>query len=77
MRFTVASILVATACTAVISDVETEFMNWVAHQGRSYGTREEYTFRMKQFERNHGNLIEMQQSNMTHEVTHNDFSDWT
>jgi C1A family cysteine protease len=77
MRFTVASIIAATTCASVISDVEHQFMNWVAEHGRSYGTREEYGFRMSQFARNHNNLVEMRQQNMTHEVGHNLFSDWT
>lgn len=52
-------------------------MNWIANHGRSYGTREEYGFRMMQFARNHTNLNKMQKSNMTHQVAHNEFSDWT
>jgi len=41
-----------------ISDVETKFMGYMTQYGKSYGTVEEYKFRLEQFTRNHNIVIQ-------------------
>jgi C1A family cysteine protease len=58
-------------------ETEQEFIRFVAHNRRSFGTREEYRFRLAQFSKSLAKISAMNASNsdITHEV--NDFADWT
>merc|ERR1719272_1274456 len=61
----------------MISAFEHEFMNWIADFNKSYGTREEYTFRLEQFARNHSNLVNLHEEHSQTQFGHNQFSDFT
>lgn len=54
-----------------------EFMKYIAEWGKSYGTAQEYAFRLEQFARNHNIIQELSASLTTSTVGHNNFSDWT
>jgi len=41
----------ALAAFASANDMEGRFMQWISEHGRSYGTVEEYKFRMNEFSR--------------------------
>jgi hypothetical protein len=60
-----------------ISELELKFINFIASQGKSYATVEEYTARMERFALRDAeiNLINASQSDSFH--AHNKFSDWT
>lgn len=69
--------LVAGAVSTELHPYEMDFMRWIVEHGRSYGTVEEYGYRLKQFIRNHENILEMiADPTVTHEVGHNLFSDY-
>jgi hypothetical protein len=54
-----------------------EFMQWISHHNRSYGTVEEYAFRFQEFVRNNVEILKLRQELTTSTVGHNEFSDWT
>ena len=58
-------------------EVEKEFMNWLAKHGKTYGTKEEYQFRLEQFALKDAEIkkINARQSSFT--VGHNYMSTWT
>lgn len=58
-------------------EVEQEFIRFVAHNRRSYGTREEYRFRFEQFQRNLSTISAMNASNDGAVYGVNEFADWT
>ena len=47
MRSFLAAALLGAASATIIPQIEHSFMKYIAEHGKSYGTREEYTFRMK------------------------------
>jgi len=78
MRSFVAIALAAYASAMDINeDVVVEFMKFVADFGKSYGTNEEYHFRLEQFARKHAELAELSEKLTTSTVGHNIYSDWT
>jgi hypothetical protein len=52
-------------------------MKFIAEHGKSYGTIEEYRFRMKEFERVEKVIQEHNSSEQTFTLGHNHMSDWT
>lgn len=39
------------------TEAEREFINFIAHHGRTYGTKEEYAFRLEVFAQNYKDII--------------------
>merc|ERR1719246_24817 len=62
---------------ASANDMEGRFMQWISEHGRSYGTVEEYKFRMAEFARTDAQIENHNQSNSTYTQGHNKMSDWT
>jgi hypothetical protein len=58
-------------------EVEQEFIRFVAHHRRSYGTREEYRFRFEQFQKNLATISGMNAANDGAVYGVNEFADWT
>jgi len=57
---------------------EVDFMKFVTKYRRSYGTKEEYQFRLQQFKLNKEKIaIENAKNGSTSKVGINKFSDWT
>lgn len=75
--FVAAALLGAVSFATDVNDIESQFMNWVAKYGRSYGTREEYKFRLEMFTQKHEEMAEFMKTNPTSTVGHNQFSDYT
>lgn len=63
---------------SAINPVEQKFMGYITQHGKSYGTVEEYKFRLEQFTRNHA-IVEEHNSNAneTFKLGYNKMSDWT
>lgn len=57
--------------------VEKEFIQHIAEYGKSYGTKEEYIFRLNEFAKKHAAIAEINAENGSFTVGHNKFSDWT
>jgi serine/threonine-protein kinase RIO1 len=77
MRSFVAAALLGAASATIIPQIEHAFMKFVAEHGKSYGTVEEYKFRMQQFERTDKYIQEHRSTKQTHTAGHNQMSDWT
>jgi len=81
MRSIFAGALLAAASSAFeVMDPSTyEFMHWVSHNGRSYGTNEEFKFRFEQWMEVDKFVKEVNApgSGYTHTAGHNKFSDFT
>jgi C1A family cysteine protease len=60
-----------------MSDVEFSFINYVAKFGKSYGTVEEYAFRLQQFTIKDVEMKIINAEEATFQLAHNKFSDWT
>ena len=57
--------------------VEREFVQHIAEFGKSYGTKEEYQFRLNLFAEKHAEIAESNSQNGSFILGHNQFSDWT
>ena len=57
--------------------VEKEFVQHIAEYGKSYGTKEEYQFRLALFAEKHAAIAEHNSENGSFQLGHNQFSDWT
>jgi C1A family cysteine protease len=57
--------------------VEREFIQHIAEFGKSYGTKEEYQFRLNLFAEKHAAIAEANAENGSFTLGHNQFSDWT
>lgn len=80
MRSTIASMLVAASLAyETIQPREFEFMKFISKWNKSYGTREEFKFRMEQWIKIDDFIAEVNDPNSehTHTAAHNKFSDWT
>jgi len=76
MKFTFA--LLGAVAAAVDADTERAFINYIAENGKSYGTREEYEFRLNVFAAKSKFIEEHNSRNEgDHVVAHNHMSDWT
>ena len=63
--------------TPVSYEVQQGFMQHMAEFGLSYGTKEEFNFRLKQFSTLDSELKEINESQDSYKVGHNKFSTWT
>jgi hypothetical protein len=68
---------IASAATALVTQNEFEFINWVAEYGRNYQSLEEYAHRLEQFTRVNQFIKEHNAEGHTYTVGHNQMSDWT
>mmetsp|Transcript_1721 Transcript_1721/g.2237 ORF Transcript_1721/g.2237 Transcript_1721/m.2237 type:complete len:250 (+) Transcript_1721:25-774(+) len=76
--FAVAALLGSTVAFEAISQEESQFMNFVSKFGRSYGTKEEYNFRLKLFSNTVKRLDAINANPKNHfKVEINTFADWT
>jgi len=57
--------------------VEREYVQHLAEFGKSYGTKEEYQFRLALFAEKHAAIAEHNAQNGSFVLGHNKFSDWT
>jgi C1A family cysteine protease len=68
----------ATLCAFASANLEGKFMQWISEHGRSYGTIEEFKFRMAEFAKVDSIIEEhMAKNDASYELGHNKFSDWT
>ena len=59
------------------SAADVNFMNYLARFGKSYGTIEEYLFRMELYLANEAKIISINREATSYQVGLNKFSDWT
>jgi C1A family cysteine protease len=57
--------------------VENDFIQHIAEFGKSYGTKEEYQFRLNLFAEKHAAIAANNAENGSFTLGHNQFSDWT
>ncbi len=70
--------LALSAAAQAVSEVEFAFMNYMSHFGKSFGTVEEYKFRLEQFTRSESAIAEHNSAlGTTYKLGHNRMSDWT
>jgi C1A family cysteine protease len=74
--FAVAALAGLVAATPM-TDSEYRFINYVAKFSKSYGTKEEYAFRLEQFARNEAAIQESNAIESNFTLGHNKFSDYT
>ena len=60
-----------------MTDMEYKFINYVATHAKSYGTKEEYAFRLEQFARVENFIQESNATEANFRLGHNKFSDYT
>ena len=77
MKTFVLAAIAAIATATPMSEVEYRFINYVAKFGKSYGTKEEYAFRLQQFAIKDAEMQIINEEETTFTVGHNKFSDWT
>ena len=74
---TIAGISSVTEQNQVSPIVENQFIQHIAEFGKSYGTKEEYQFRLSLFAEKHAAIAEANSENGSFTLGHNQFSDWT
>jgi cathepsin L len=72
--FTVAALA---GFAAASSEVESAFFGYITQYGKSYGSMEEYEFRLAQFARNHAIIAEHNVKESSFKLGHNKMSDWS
>jgi C1A family cysteine protease len=77
MRTFAVATLAALVAATPMTDVEYRFINYVAKFGKSYGTQEEYAFRLEQFARIDAKIQESNAIEANFTLGHNKFSDYT
>mmetsp|Transcript_5990 Transcript_5990/g.9713 ORF Transcript_5990/g.9713 Transcript_5990/m.9713 type:complete len:196 (+) Transcript_5990:25-612(+) len=75
--FAVAALLGATSAYQTLEAGDLEFMRFVAEHGKSYGTKEEFEFRLATFKENFKFIQEFNAANNTHKVGINFMADLT
>mmetsp|Transcript_8802 Transcript_8802/g.13573 ORF Transcript_8802/g.13573 Transcript_8802/m.13573 type:complete len:181 (+) Transcript_8802:30-572(+) len=74
---TLALLLGSVSAYEALEESELAFMNWVAKHGKAYGTREEYNFRLANFQKVYKEVQELNSMNLTSKHAVNSFSDWS
>jgi C1A family cysteine protease len=69
--------LTLAAAVSANSEVESAFMGYITQYGKSYGTIEEYKFRLEHFARNHATILEHNATDSTFQLGFNTMSDWS
>ena len=62
---------------AATSEVEAAFFGYITQYGKSYGSMEEYEFRLAQFARKHQIIAEHNAKESSFKLGHNNMSDWS
>lgn len=77
MRTFAAIALAGFAAATPMADIEYKFINYVAKYGKSYGTKEEYAFRLERFAKIDAEIIKINAEQSSFRLGHNKFSDYT
>jgi cathepsin L len=77
MRTFAAALVAGLVAATPMTDMEFKFINYVAKFNKSYGTKEEYAFRMEQFAAKELAIQEENASQNSYTLAHNKMSDWT
>jgi C1A family cysteine protease len=77
MRTFAVATLTALVAATPMTDIEYRFINYVAKFGKSYGTKEEYSFRLEQFANIEAAIQQSNASEASFVLGHNKFSDYT
>lgn len=77
MRTFAAAAIAGLVAATPMSEMEYKFINFVAKYGKSYGTKEEYQFRLQQFAKNDAAIEEENATQVNYRLAHNKMSDWT
>merc|ERR1719476_609178 len=62
---------------SAMSELDSAFFGYITQFGKSYGSMEEYTFRLAQFARNHQIIAEHNVKESNFKLGHNNMSDWS
>lgn len=62
---------------SAMSEIESAFLAYITEFGKSYGSVEEYGFRLSQFVRAHTEILEHNATESSFKLGHNHMSDWT
>ena len=76
MKFAIAALVGLVAATPM-SDIEFKFVNYVAKYGKSYGTKEEYEFRLNIFAKKTEEIARINASQTDSVHGYNKLTDWT
>ena len=71
------TVIAALTSSAACFTFEEKFLNHMSLFGLSYGTKEEYAFRMQQFARNEELVNSINAKQSSYKAGHNQFSTWT
>ena len=69
--------LLGLTSSTLISDQENQFFRYIAEYGKTYGTKEEYNFRLQVFADRLAEIEQINAENGTSTVGLNQFADWT
>ena len=69
--------LLGLSASSLISDQENQFFRYIAQYGKTYGTKEEYNFRLQVFADRLAEIEQINAENGTSTVGINKFADWT
>jgi hypothetical protein len=69
--------LAGLAAATPMTSMDYKFINYVAEHGKSYGTHEEYMFRMEQFAIKEAEIASHNATVSSYRLAHNKFSDYT
>lgn len=77
MKTFAAAAIAGLVAATPMTDMEFKFINYVAKFNKSYGTKEEYNFRMEQFAKKDVAMAEENAAQNSYVLAHNKMSDWT
>lgn len=77
MKSFTAAALAAFVTATPMTEMDYKFINYVAHYGKSYGTSEEYLFRMSIFAEKDAEINKVNAEQSSYVLGHNKFSDYT
>ena len=77
MRTFAAAAFAGLVAATPMTDMEFKFINFVAKFGKSYGTVEEYQFRLEQFAIKEAEMAKENAEQSSYILAHNKMSDWT
>lgn len=60
-----------------MSPEEGQYQDYLAKQGKTYNTKDEYNFRLEEFKISKRHVDSHNSQDQTHKAGYNEFSDWT
>ena len=66
-----------TASVSALSEIESAFLSYITHFGKSYTSVADYEHRLRQFAVKHAYISEHNSTLSNYKLGHNQFSDWT